>query len=125
MLNEAVDSVSVKGVKLLINSAVPVIGAPLSELYGSLTGTASLVKSAAGVFAIIAVCVIILPVLINMLMWIFTLKALGSVCDVLLQNDLSKLFRSLSSALVLMNVIMLLSAAVFIVSVALILNPGG
>ncbi len=125
LLNDAVDSVSVKGVKLLINSAVPVIGAPLSELYGSLRGTASLIKSASGVFAIIAVCVTVLPPLINMLMWIFTLKALCSVCGVLMQEELSKLFRSLSSALVLMNVITLLSAAIFIVSIALILNPGG
>ena len=125
ILNDAADTLSVKGVKLLINSAVPVIGSPLSELYGSMSGTASLIKSTAGVFAIIAVCVITLPPLINLVFWILSLKILGSVCDVMLQSRISGLFNSLAGVLTLMNVIMLLNSAIFIISVTLILERGG
>lgn len=124
ILNDSADTLGVKSVKLLINSAVPVIGAPLSELYGSLASTASLVKSAAGIFAIIAIAVITLLPAADIILNIILLRAFGAVCGILNRGGISNMLDSVAGALTLMNVIMILNSALFIISIALLLNTG-
>lgn len=121
-LASAADSVAGKGIKLIISSAVPVVGGALSEAYSGIIGSLSLVKSTLGVFGIISVCAITVPSVIQLLFWIFALKVCAAAGEVFLQNETSKLFSALSSALTLMNVVLVFNAVLFIISMALLLN---
>ncbi|MCQ2470699.1 MAG: stage III sporulation protein AE [Clostridia bacterium] len=121
-LSTAADSVAVKGIKLIISSAVPVVGGALSEAYSGIIGSLTLVKSTLGVFGIISVVAITLPSLLQILLWIFALKICSAAGEVFLQNETSKLLESLSSALTLMNVVLLFNGVLFIISMALLLN---
>lgn len=121
-LSSAADSVVVKGIKLIISSAVPVVGGALSEAYSGIIGSLTLVKSTLGVFGIISVVAITLPSLLQLLLWIFALKICSAAGVVFLQNETSKLLESLSSALTLMNVVLLFNGVLFIISMALLLN---
>jgi stage III sporulation protein AE len=60
-LANAADTVASKGIKLVISSAVPVVGGALSEAYSGVIGSLVLVKSTLGIFGIAAIALINLP----------------------------------------------------------------
>lgn len=122
VLSSSADSVAGKGIKLLISSAVPVVGGALSEAYSGIIGSLTLVKSTVGVFGIISVAAITLPSVINLLFWIFALKLCAAAGGIFMQNEMSGLLNSLSSALTLMNVVLLFNGVLFIISLAMLLN---
>ncbi len=120
-LANAADTVASKGIKLVISSAVPVVGGALSEAYSGIIGSLVLVKSTIGIFGIAAVALINLPSCLQLLFWIFALKFAAAVGELFDQNNISALLRALASSLTLLNVVLLFNAVLFIISTALIL----
>ncbi len=120
-LSNAADTVANKGIRLVISSAVPVVGNALSEAYNGILGSMILAKSTLGVLGICVMFLVNLPSCVQMLFWIFTLRFSGAVADLFEQKGLSTMFKSLASSLTLLNVILVFVAVLFIISTALIL----
>lgn len=120
-LANAADTVASKGIKLVISSAVPVVGGALSEAYSGIIGSLVLVKSTVGIFGIAAIALINLPSCLQLLFWIFALKLSAAVGELFEQQNIAALLRSLASSLTLLNVVLLFNAVLFIISTALIL----
>lgn len=120
-LANAADNFTGKSIKLVVSSAVPVVGGALSEAYSGVLGSILLVKSTISVLGIAAITLINLPSCIQLLFWIFTLRFSAAIADLFRQEKISEMLRSLSSSLVLLNVIIVFIAVLFIISVALIL----
>ena len=120
MANTA-DTLMGKGMKLVISSAVPVIGGALSEAYSGVVGSMVLVKSTIGVFGIGAIALITLPSCIQLLVWILALKISSGIAGMFEQRQVSDLLKSVSSSLVLLNVTVVFVAVLFIISTSLIL----
>lgn len=125
MLAASADTVTVRGIRFLIGNMIPVVGGAVSDAYQSIIGTLSLVKNTVGVFAIAAVAVINLPVIAECVMWVFSLNLLALLGDIFSQSSLCSLFRSISSAVVLLCVTVVLETLVFLLSVGLVLVIGG
>lgn len=120
-LANAADTVASKGIKLVISSAVPVVGGALSEAYSGIIGSLVLVRSTIGIFGIAAVALINLPSCIQLIFWIFALKFSAAVGELFNQQSISELLKALASSLTLLNVVLLFNAVLFIISTALIL----
>lgn len=120
-LANAADTVANKGIKLIISSAVPVVGSAVSEAYSGIIGSLVLVRSTIGIFGIAVITVVTAPAMIQLLFWIFALKIGASVGEVFLQDSTVRLLKSLSSAITLFNVVLLFNAVLFIISMALVL----
>ena len=120
MANTA-DTLMGKGMKLVISSAVPVIGGALSEAYSGVVGNMMLVKSTIGVFGIGAIALITLPSCIQLLVWILALKISSGIAGMFDQKQVSDLLKTVSSSLVLLNVAVVFVAVLFIISTSLIL----
>lgn len=120
-LSNAADTVANKGIKLVISSAVPVVGSALSEAYNGILGSMILAKSTLGVLGICIMLLINLPSCIQMIFWIFSLKLSGAVADLFELKALSSMLKSLASSLTLLNVILIFVAVLFIISTALLL----
>ena len=120
MANTA-DTLMGKGMKLVISSAVPVIGGALSEAYSGVVGNIMLVKSTIGVFGIGAIALITLPSCVQLLVWVFALKISSGIAGLFDQKQVSCLLKSVSSSLVLINVVVVFVAVLFIISTSLIL----
>lgn len=121
MLAASADNVAVRGIRFLIGNMIPVVGGAVSDAYLSIVGTLSLVKNTVGVFAVAAVAVINLPVIVECVIWILMLNLLALLGDMFSQGKLSGLFRSVSSAMVLLCVTVVFEILVFLLSVGLIL----
>lgn len=120
-LANAADSLSTKSIKLVISSAVPVVGGALSEAYGSVVGSMVLVKSTVAVFALCAVALINLPSCIQLLFWGLSLRLGAVIADLFDQQGVTCLLKSLSSTITLLNVVVLFTAVLFAVSTTLLL----
>lgn len=120
-LANAADTVTSKGIKLVISSTVPVVGGALSEAYSGIIGSLVLVKSTVGIFGIAAIALINLPSCIQLLFWIFALKISAAVGELFNQTSLAELLNALASSITLLNVVLLFNAVLFIISTALIL----
>ena len=120
-LANSADTLAAKGMKLVISSAVPVVGGALSEAYSGLMSSVLLIKSTIGVFGICTIALITLPSCIQLLFWIFALRLSSGIAAMFEQNSVAGLLKAISGSLVLLNVIIVFVAVLFVVSISLIL----
>ncbi len=122
VLANAADTVAGKGIKMIISSAVPVVGGALSEAYSGIMGSIVIVRSTVGIIGICIIALINLPSLIQLLFWIFALRFAASSADLFEQKAISAFLRALASSLTLLNVVLLFAAVLFILSTALLIS---
>ena len=120
-LANTADTLATKGIKLVISSAVPIVGGALSEAYSGVLGNIMLAKSTIGVFGLCSIALIVLPSCIQLVFWIFSLKLSAGIAEMFELKEIVSLLKSVSSSLVLLNVVIVFVAVLFIISISLIL----
>lgn len=120
MLAATVDGMAVKGVKLAANTFVPVIGGAIGEAYTSVVGSLSLIRNTIGIYAIIAFFAITVPVIINLALWVVALRIACTISDLLDCRQCSEVIRCLAFVFSMVNTLLLLCAAIFIISSGLV-----
>ena len=123
-LAATVDGLAVKGVKLAVNTFVPVIGGAIGEAYTSMVGSLSLIRNTVGIYAIVAFFVITVPVIINLALWILALRAACMISDLLDCRQSSELIKSIAFIFSMVNTLLILCAAVFIISAGIVVFIG-
>lgn len=119
-LANAADTVTSRGIKLAISSAVPVVGGALSEAYSGVIGSIVLARSTVGIFGIAAIALINLPSCIQLVFWIFALKLSAAAGELFGQNSTAELLKNIASAITLLNVVLVFNGVLFIISTALL-----
>lgn len=119
------DSVSVKGVKMLVSSAVPIVGGALSEGYTTVLGSIALIKNTVGVFGILVIALMQIPVMIDLLLWYIGIYFTAAIAEVLGQTQVKKLLDGIASTVSLVNTLVLFTAFLWIVSTGIILQFRG
>lgn len=122
LLAGTADGAAAKGAKFLIGSFVPVVGGAVSDALGSIISSLSLVRGAVGAFGILAVLLMALPVFSELLLWLLTLNLCAMGADLFGQGKAAALLRGISSALVILGVILLFNAILLILSTAIMLS---
>ena len=115
------DNVAVKTTKFMISSLIPGVGGSLSELFMATQGCVQLVKSTVGAAGIVIAVLTFLPVLLRVALWQLVTAAGGIVGEMLGAGELSRLLKSVGSALSVMLAITLDYAMLFIVSTSLMI----
>ncbi len=116
VLASSVDGMALKGVKLAATTFIPVIGGAIGEVFTSVAGSLSLVRNAVGIYAIVAFFIITLPAVVNLALWVISLRLSCIVSDMLDCKGCSEIIKSIAFIFSMMNIILILCAAVFIVS---------
>lgn len=93
------DNVAVKTTKFMISSLIPGVGGSLSELFMATQGCVQLVKSTVGAAGIAIAVLTFLPVLLRVTLWQLVTAAGGIVGEMLGAGELSRLLKSVGSAL--------------------------
>lgn len=68
-LAKGADSLSVRTVKFALGNVIPLIGSALSEAITTVSGSLSLIRSVSGGFGILALSILLLPVLLQLLLF--------------------------------------------------------
>ncbi len=120
-----VDMLGIRSARFVINSVVPVIGASISEGLLSIQSYSSLIKSSVGIVGIIAVVFVFLPAILEVAVWRLTVTLCAVVSDVFGDTGISLVLSSFKDALLIANVILILSAVTTVISIGLLIAAGG
>lgn len=121
----SVDNVSSRAVRYTMSSFVPVVGGALAEAYRTVHGSVGVLKSGAGIFVIIAVIVVFLPVLIKLCLWLVTINISKCFAETSELISPKLMLESVSGVLSLLISVILCIVALFVVTTALIITIGG
>lgn len=126
VLASSADGLVVKGVRTA-SSFIPVVGNALGEAYTSVFASMSLLKSTVGIYAIIALFVTGIPVVINLALWVLAMRIACSISDLLDCRVCSEILRNIAFVFSMTNAILILCVAVFVISSGLVvsLKSGG
>lgn len=125
LVASSMDELSMKTAKFLIGSFVPVVGGALSDALTTAQGCMGLVKTAVGVYGILAAALTFLPVLLSAAAWRLTVGASAAVCDMLGIKPISKVLGAAGTVLGILISITLCFALLMIITTAIVLVAGG
>lgn len=124
LITSSLDDVSTRAVRFTLNSFIPIVGSALSDAYKTVLGSVGLLKSGVGVFVILSVAVVFLPVILQSIMWIFTLWIGKSTAEVLGLSQPAKLLEAINIVFSTMLAILLCIMSIYIISTAIVLIAG-
>lgn len=125
LITTSMDDISARAVRFTLNSFVPIVGSALSDAYKTVQGSVGLLKTGSGVFVILSVAIVFLPMVLECLMWIITLWIGKSTAQTLGLSQPTVLLESISFVFSTLLAIQLCIMSIYIISTAIILIMGG
>lgn len=124
-IGSAADTVGLKTVKFMVGSFVPVAGTALSEVVSTLGTSVKMLQSGAGVYAIVVIFAMVMPVIIELAVWRLVMAVAGIAADIMLKGKANIVLKAVDSVLAVVLGVILFIAALFIISLAILLKAGG
>lgn len=124
-IHSAADSVGIRAAKFVVGSSVPFVGGAVSEALGSVQGCLGVLRSSVGGYGAIAMAILLLPVLIELLLWKLMLLGASSLCDMFGVGAVSQLINAMSSVLSIILAVLVCCAMMFLISMTVMMLMGG
>ena len=121
ILSVGADKVSVKGIKFILGSSVPVVGSAMSEGLSSIIASVALMKNTFGIFGIVLIIVIVLPISSELILWIISLSFSEYCCEIFNQKRVATVIASLKFMFSMMLSLLLFTVYILIVSTGMII----
>lgn len=121
IMSSGVDSLSGKGIKLLVSTTVPVIGSAISQAYSTIIGSLSLIKSSVAVVGIVVCLVINLPVLIFSLLYYVSFETVSFIAQASGFSRVSNVLKAFCSAVRFLMLVQIFEFVIVIISTGLML----
>lgn len=118
------DNLALKGIKFVSGAFIPVVGGNISEVISSAISSFVLMKSTLGVFIIIVIILINLPVMIELLIWYLFLYLCSVFSSLLKLDNITSTLESLSSTISLLNIIVFFITFILVVTTGVIIIMG-
>ncbi len=123
-VNSSADSLTLKTAKFIVGSSFPMAGTALSEALTTVTASMGLLKTSVGIYAVLALALIFLPIIAELLLWRLTLTLNACVSDLLSLPKISEFLRCVDSVMSVLCGIILLTGAMFIISLTVVISMG-
>lgn len=124
LVTSSMDAVTNKTLRFAVSSFVPVVGGTLGDALSAVSGSLKLLKSGAGVFAIIGASFIFLPVLLECCVWQFSLLCTSAAGDMFGLKQFTSLLGAVSKVISMMIAMLVCLMLIFIVTTVIILLVG-
>lgn len=119
-----VDVLGLRSMRFVISTVVPVVGGALSEGLVSIQTYSSLIKSSVGIVGIIALAFVFLPSIIEVVIWRVLLSLGAVISDIFEDAAVSAVLKAFSSAMLIMNVLLIISLLTTVVSIGILVAAG-
>lgn len=116
IISASVDGMAAKGVRLAASSFIPVVGGAIGEAYSSVLGSLSVLRSTVGIYGIAAIIMTVLPVMINLALWVFAMRFACAVSDLLDCRQCSEILKNIAFVFSTVNTLLLLCVIVFVIT---------
>ena len=119
-----IDVVTQKASRFLMGSFIPVVGTILSDAFGAAQGCLGLIQSTVGTFGIIVALCIVLPTLLQTILW-YCISWIGLQCGSLLQtNELNRMLKVYSNSFAILLALQCSMLLLVLVSLSLVIVVG-
>lgn len=125
IVTSAVDSTAGRAARFMVSSFVPIVGGALGEALGTVTSCVKTLKSGVTAFAVLAECVIFLPVVLQCLLWQLTITVCAGVSRMFGLSDVTTLLDAVGKVMETIQAILLCSMAVLTITMTVMLMMGG
>ena len=123
-VNSAADSLTLRTTKFIVGSSIPVAGSALSEAVSTITASMNLLKSSVGIYGVVALAAMFLPIIVELLLWRLVLTATAAAAQLFSLGKISGLLKAVDMMLSLLLGILLLTVAMFIISLTVVITFG-
>lgn len=123
-VNSAADTVALRTVKFIVGSSVPVAGTALSEALTTVTASIGLLKASVGIYGVVAIGLIFLPLIAELLVWRVVLILNTCVSELFSLPKISGLLKSVDTVMSVLIGLLLLTGAMFIISLTVVVTTG-
>lgn len=124
ILASSSDSFTLKGIKFISGTFIPIVGSNVSDAVSSVISSFLIMKSTLGVFIIIVIILINLPVMVELLIWYFFLGLCSIVSSLLKLDSITDVFDCLASTISLLNIVLFFITFVLVISTGIIIVMG-
>ena len=124
ILSYSSDSIAMKGIKFVSGTFIPVVGSNVGDAISSVLSSFVIMKNTLGVFIIIVIVLINLPIIIEMLVYYFILEFFSIFSSLLGLDAVSEIFSNISSIISLLNIIMFFVTFLLVISTGIIIVMG-
>ncbi len=124
MVAVSADRFGTKTTKFVISNFVPFVGSAVSDAYTTVLGSLQILRSATGMLGILSLLVLLLPMLLELMLYRLMLAAAAAVSEMFGTKALSRLFKNLESVFAAALSIAVSFSVMFIVSAAVMVLMG-
>ena len=125
VLSVTLDSVSVKGIRFLISSMIPIVGSSISDAYSSLVGSINLIKGSVAFVGIIVIIIINLPVLLENLVTYISFSMLSYMAESFISQRTAEILRFFAGGIRILLLLCLFEMFIIIITVGVMLSVRG
>lgn len=125
IISSTVDSAGGKTARFLISSFVPIVGNSVNEALSSMKGCISVLCRSFGIYAVIIILCIILPVLVRLVFWRAMLSVCAAVSDMLGTENVSVMLKAMGGAVMILTAVVICAGIMFIFSVTVLSHAAG
>ena len=114
------DNLTAKTAKFVVGTTVPVVGTAVSEAFSTVRGCLKVLSSSSSIYAVIALTLIFVPVIIELILWRVSLLLCSSTAEKLSQEKAASLIKAVDSCIAFILGIIVLIAVLFIISLTVV-----
>ena len=122
VLTQGADSLSLKTIRFALSSLVPMVGASINDALKTVSSSLSYLKSACGVFAIIIILLIIIPMFIYIFLNKLSFSLLSSISKSLNCNGISSILCEADALCTYMLTLVSCTSTLFIFSITIFIK---
>lgn len=125
ILSAGIDSVSVRSMRFLISSLIPIVGSSISDAYSSLLGSINLIKGSVAVIGILVILIINLPIILETLIYYAGLSCIGYAAESLGSPRTAGTLRCFSCGVRILLLLCVFEMFLLIISTGIMLSVKG
>lgn len=121
IVRSAADTFTTKTARFVVSNFVPFVGGAVSDAYSTVLGSLRILRSTTGFVGIAAVCILFLPVLIELVLCRFAVSGAAAVSELLAADTITRLLRGIEVTLQMTLAVLICFTVMFLASIALVL----
>ena len=115
----ASDGLGIRASKAMLSSTIPIMGPAIAETLNTARGCLNLLRSGVGIYAVVAIGLMALPVVIQLVLWRLSMWAGSAVAEIFGMKQIELLLRSVDFCLSVLLAALCFTTLLFIISLAM------
>ena len=114
--SSTVDGLGIRASKAMLSTTLPIMGPAIAETVNTARGCLDLLRSSVGIYAVIAIAVLSLPIIIQLILWRCSMWLCSAVAEIFSQKQTESLLKSIDFCLSVLLSAVLFTALLFVIA---------